>query len=80
MAVRTFLELEKHSYDQIPTGSNWSSPENFGKLAEWCRNVIPAPRLKGFLQTPWYPTLEAFRDQHLQAVENVAEVIKKYSA
>ena len=30
MAVRTFLELEKHSYDQIPTGSNWDSPENFG--------------------------------------------------
>jgi len=76
--IKTFRELEKYGYDQIPTGSNWSSPENFGKLTEWCRKEIPGPRLKGFLQTPWYPTLETFRDKHIQAIENVAEAIRKY--
>lgn len=78
-AVKTFLDLEKSGYDQIPTGSNWSTPENFGKLVTWCRKEIPAPHLKGFLQTPWYPTLETFRDKHLQAIDNVAEAIKNYS-
>lgn len=76
--IKTFRELEKHGCDQIPTGSNWSTPENFGKLVEWCRKEIPAPRLKGFLQTPWKPTLEVFRDHHLQAVDNVAGAITRW--
>lgn len=76
--IKTFHELEQHGFDQIPTGSNWDSPLNFGKLVEWCRKEIPGPRLKGFLQTPWYPTLEPFRDKHLQAIANVAEAIQKY--
>lgn len=77
--IKTFRELEQHNFDQVPTGSNWDSPENFGKLVEWCRKEITATHLKGFLQTPWFPTLEPFRTQHLQAVENVAEVIRKYN-
>jgi hypothetical protein len=74
--IKTFHELDKHGYDQIPTGSNWSSPENFGKLVEWCRKEIPGAHLKGFLQTPWKPTLEAFRADHEQAVAQVAEAIR----
>jgi hypothetical protein len=76
--IKTFRELEKYGYDQIPTGSNWSSAENFGRLAEWCRKEIPGPRLKGFLQTPWYPTVETFRDKHMQAIDNVADAIRKF--
>jgi hypothetical protein len=74
--LNTFRELEKNGYDQIPTGSNWNSPESFGKLAAWCLKEIPGLRLKGFLQTPWFPTLEPFREWHIQAVENVAAAIK----
>ena len=56
--VRWFGELDQHGYDQVPTGSNWGSPRNFGLLVEYCRKKIAPSRLKGFLQTPWLPTLE----------------------
>ena len=74
--INTFRELEKKGYDQVPTGSNWSSPDNFGQLVKWCLKEIQGARLKGFLQTPWYPTLEPFREKHMQAVEVVARAIQ----
>ena len=74
-AINTFRELEKHGYDQIPTGSNWDSPDNFGNLVKWCLKEIPGPRLKGFLQTPWFPTLEPFRKKHLEAIEVAGKAI-----
>jgi hypothetical protein len=70
--VAAYLKLEKHGYDQIPTGSNWSNPDNFQKTVAYCSTRIPRPRLKGFLQTPWKPTLEACRDRHIAAIEQVA--------
>ncbi|MBN2311180.1 MAG: twin-arginine translocation signal domain-containing protein [Candidatus Hydrogenedentes bacterium] len=73
--VKAYHLLEEHGYDQLPTGSNWSNAENFEKTAVYCRNVIPAPRLKGFLQTPWKPTLEACRERHIQAIEQVGRAI-----
>jgi hypothetical protein len=76
--LRTFRELEKHGFDQVPTGSNWDSPENFGNLVRWCMNEIPGTRIKGFLQTPWFPTLEPFREKHLEAVDQVGEVILSF--
>ncbi len=78
--IGTFRKLEKKGYDQIPTGSNWSSPENFGNLVKWCKKEIQETHLKGFLQTPWFPTLEPFRERHLQAVELVAKAIKDYAS
>jgi hypothetical protein len=64
--------LEAHGYDQVPTGSNWSSSENFGGTVEYARRTIAPERLKGFLQTVWKPTLEVVRDRHLAAIEQVA--------
>ncbi len=71
--VKAYLELEEHGYDQVPTGSNWSNPVNFERTVAYCKKRIPRPRLKGFLQTSWKPTLEACRDRHLAAIEQVAE-------
>lgn len=67
-----YLDLADRGYDQIPTGSNWTSPLNFGATVEYCRAHIPAPRLMGFLQTPWKPTLEECRSHHLAAIAQVA--------
>jgi hypothetical protein len=64
--------LEANGYDQIPTGSNWTSPENFGGTVAYARRTIAPERLKGFLQTVWKPTLEIVRDRHLAAIEQVA--------
>jgi len=70
--VRWYDELDQHGYDQVPTGSNWSSPKNFGLLVEYCQKAIAPSRLKGFLQTPWLPTLEEFRQKHFEAIDQVA--------
>ncbi len=73
--VKAYHQLEEHGYDQVPTGSNWSTPENFGKTVEYCTGLIDPARLKGYLQTPWKPTLEDCRDHHIQAVEQVGAAI-----
>jgi hypothetical protein len=70
-AVQAYHELAERGYDQVPTGSNWSSPENFGKTVEYLRKNLPSDHLLGFMQTPWKPTLEACRQRHMEAIEQV---------
>jgi hypothetical protein len=75
-AVKMYRDLEQHGYDQVPTGSNYESPRNFGETVKYCRQKISPQRLKGFLQTPWRPTLERFRQRHVEAIEQVAAAMK----
>lgn len=78
--AKAFQELDQHGYDQVPTGSNYYNPTNFGLLAQEClRNLSPG-HLLGFLQTPWKPTLEKFRQRHLEAIEQVAQAIQAAKA
>jgi len=60
--------LEAHGHDQVPTGSTWTTADNFHKTVAYCREHIAPERLKGFLQTVWRPTLEEYRDRHLEAI------------
>lgn len=76
-AVQTYLELDQEGFDQVPTGSNWSTPESFGATVEFCRKNLTTGRLKGFLQTPWKPTVEKFRQHHMQAIEQVSQAIAR---
>lgn len=69
--VKPYHDLEEHSYEQIPTGSNWASDKNFESTVRYCRSIIPPERLMGFLQTPWKPTLTSCRETHLRAIEQV---------
>ena len=69
--ARTYTELEAHGYEQIPTGSNWSSDVNFGRTVDFCREHVAADRLKGFMQTIWKPTLEPCRERHMRAIDQV---------
>lgn len=69
--VRDFIELGERGYDQIPTGSNFSVPENFEYLVQFCRQHVSEAGVLGFLQTNWRPTIETFRERHMQAVELV---------
>ena len=77
--VHWFGELERNGYDQIPTSSNWLSPKSFGAMVEYCQKKIAPPRLKGFLQTPWLPTLETFRQKHIEAIDQVAAAMAAYA-
>ena len=72
-------KLEQHGYDQVPTGSSWLTPKNFGLTVEYCRKKIAPERLKGFLQTSWMPTLEKARQKHIDAIDQVAAAIAAYA-
>ncbi len=74
--AKAFDDLEAHGYDQIPTGSNYSNPRNFGLLVDYCRQKIAPERLLGFLQTTWKATMEKYRERHLQAIDQVAQAMK----
>jgi len=78
--VGAYLELEKHGYDQVPTGSNHSNDVNFGATVAFCRRHIAPERLLGFLQTAWRPTVEAFRARHEAAVEQVGRAMGEASS
>ncbi len=71
--VKAYHDLEEHGYDQIPTGSNFGNPENFGMTVDYCRKHIGKERLLGFLQTPWRPTIEEYRQHHIEAIKQVAQ-------
>ncbi len=74
--VKAYRDLAEHGYDQVPTGSNWSSPKNFGLTVDYCRKNIPAERLFGFFQTIWHPTLEECRERHEQGIDQVAAAMQ----
>ena len=65
--------LEEHGYDQIPTGSTWLGEENFPKTVAYCDQTVAPERLRGYLQAPWHPTLEKWRQRYERAIELVAQ-------
>jgi hypothetical protein len=67
--VRAYLDLEEHGYDQVPTGSNHSCPENLERTVAFCRRRIDPRRLHGFLQTGWRPTQARYRRRLVEAVD-----------
>ena len=76
--VDAYRVFDKHGFDQVPTGSNHSNPDNFGLTAEFGRKNIDKTRLFGFLQTPWRKTKEEFRDHHMAAIEQIGAARKKF--
>jgi hypothetical protein len=74
-AVRTYLDLDKAGFDQIPTGSNWDNDVNFKDTVAFCRKGLSPQQLKGFLIAPWLFTLKAWQEKNLQAIDQVAEMI-----
>lgn len=76
--IKAYIDLDKYGYDQVPTGSNYVLPENLERTISFCSEHIAPKRLMGFLQTVWRPTLEAFRETHLQAIEMVSRARKTF--
>jgi hypothetical protein len=74
--VRTYLDLDKAGFEQIPTGSNWSNDVNFKGTVAFCRKDVSSQRLKGFLMAPWFFTLAKWEGKNRQAIDQVAEMIR----
>ena len=76
--IDLYDKLEAHGFDQIPTGSNWSVPDNFSRTVNYGVSHIAPERLLGFMQTPWYPTIYREKSRHDQAIADVAAARRCY--
>ena len=76
--VKTYADLEKHGYDQVPTGSNHGNDLNMEATVDYCKNVIDSSRLLGFMTAPWRPTLAPCLDTHKEAIDQLGRAIKSF--
>lgn len=67
----TYLDLDDHGYEQVPTASTWTDVGNFERTVEFCTERLDPSRVLGYLQTPWKMTEMGHRDIHLTAIEKV---------
>lgn len=72
--AKAYKVLADHGYEQVMTCSNYSIPENARLTVEHARNT-GLPHISGFLQTPWYPTTEKFRQHHMEAIRLLGEAV-----
>lgn len=75
---KTYVDLDKAGYDQLPTVSNWETPDNIINTIKFCKEHVSKERLKGFLLTPWKPTLEEVRERHIDAIEHFALGMREF--
>jgi len=75
--LNAFRTLSEHGYKQVPTGSNWSTADNFEPLAAWCAENIAPESLAGFMNTAWMPTVAKRKHRHYDAVDQLAEARKQ---
>jgi len=69
-AVDAYVDLEKHGYDQVPTGSfHDNNAKSIGNTVKFCHEHINDSRLMGFLQTFWKPTIEEYRELILKGID-----------
>ncbi|HOF20886.1 MAG TPA: twin-arginine translocation signal domain-containing protein [Bacteroidales bacterium] len=76
--VKLYNDLEKHGYDQVPTGSNHSVNVNFERTVEYCKKVTDPSRLYGFMTAPWRPTLIPCLGRHREAIAELSRAMKKF--
>jgi len=76
--VKLYEALEKHGYDQVPTGSNHSDPGNFESTVKYCKKVVDPSRLCGFMTAPWRPTLAPCLERHKEAISQLARAKKEF--
>src|SRR5690606_29050423 len=76
--VKLYNDLEKYGYDQVPTGSNHSVPENFESTVEYCKKVIDPSRLTGFMTAHGSATVAPGLERHMEAISQVCSAMKKF--
>ena len=74
--LRCFDLMAKYGYDQIPTGSVFSSFDNFENLTKYCAEHIPAERFLGMMQTTWERITHPYMPQHTAAATSIAAAKK----
>jgi hypothetical protein len=74
--VASYEWLDKAGFDQVPTGSNFSSDLNFARTVDFCDRICDKSLLKGYMMAPWTRTFAIHEQKSNEAVDQMAEVIK----
>ena len=78
--LKKAAELGRAGFDVIPCGSNcFGSVGNFGALAEYCRENIPAERFKGLMMAPWAQTRQPFERVLCQAIDIMGAKVRDWT-
>lgn len=75
-----YVWLDEAGFDQVPTGSNWSTPENMAATAKFIKKTCAPDNIQGFLAAPWVKTLPQFEKLHEEQVDQVAAARSLYSS
>ena len=68
--LKAYTDLEAHGYDQVPTGTSYY-PDIQGNMlgnVQYCQKNIADPRLLGFLQSLWVPSIDENRELILKGI------------
>lgn len=77
--AQSYIDLEAHGYDQIPTGSfHNNNTHSIGNTVQFCKEQVNDTRLKGFLQTFWKPTIEEYRELILQGTDLAGKAMREF--
>ncbi len=77
-AYKAFELLDKHGFDQVPTGSNFVHRDNFELLVDHCVKHISDENLKGFMIASWRGMVDKNRDHNKECANVISEVYSKY--
>ncbi len=69
--VGTFELLEKHGYDQVPTGSVFSADNNLELLTALCKETLSPEHFMGMMQTTWERIDPDWMHVHHKAAEHI---------
>lgn len=75
--VDAYEWLDKAGFDQVPTGSNFGCDDNFVKTVEFCDSRCRKDLIKGYMMAPWTRTFAIHEEKSMQAIAQMADVIKK---
>lgn len=78
MRLKGFEDLDKHGFEQVPTGSNWGARDNFVKLTKYCAEKLNPDLQLGMLQTAWERITEPWMSQINQSVDMLREARQWY--
>ena len=78
-AVRGYIDLERHKFEQVPAPGNFLNDVNIDRTVRFCARNIHPKRLLGFLVVSWQPTLDEVRPVHLDAIEQGGQALARWA-
>ena len=74
--VAAYEWLDKAGFDQVPTGSNYSTDMNFARTVDFCDERCDKRLLKGYMMAPWTRTFAIHEKKSMEAIDQMQAVIK----